>query len=116
MKPEPRYKPGDKISGRYEVASLPKMGGMGIVYFCMDKKEDRPVALKTFRPELLSDRNARDRFLREGSTWLSLSTHPNIVHCYSIERDGDGTEIYLVLELIAKEKKLLYRTKRKDQS
>jgi hypothetical protein len=43
------------------------MGGMGIVYVCFGHEEQRPVALKTFRPEYLPDRAARDRFLREGT-------------------------------------------------
>jgi hypothetical protein len=60
------YPPGTRI-GQYEIASLPMMGGMGVVYFALDHGNDgRPVALKTFRPELLPDRAARDRFLREG--------------------------------------------------
>jgi serine/threonine protein kinase/uncharacterized glyoxalase superfamily protein PhnB len=76
---------------------------MGIVYLCMDRQEDRPVALKTFRPEFLPDRAARDRFLREGTTWVNLGRHPHIVRCYSIERVGDGREVYLSLELVAHE-------------
>ncbi len=31
MKPQPRYKPGDKIGGRYQVYKV-LMGGMGEVY------------------------------------------------------------------------------------
>jgi hypothetical protein len=43
---------------------------VGIVYLCFDHQELRPVALKTFRPEFLPDRAARDRFLHEGATWV----------------------------------------------
>ena len=96
------YPPGIRIAGRYEVAGRPLLGGMGIVYLCMDHVEDRPVALKTFRPEYLPDRSARDRFLREGSTWVDLGQHPHIVRCYRVERIGDGREVYLVLEMVAK--------------
>ena len=91
------------IAGRYEVAGHPLMGGMGIVYLCMDRHEDRPVALKTFRPEFLPDRSARDRFLREGATWVNLGRNPHIVRCYNIDHISDGREVYLVLELIAQE-------------
>ena len=80
------------------------MGGMGIVYLCLDHGNDkRPVALKTFRPEYLPDRAARDRFLREGTTWVNLGAHPHIVRAYQVVRVGDGTEVYLALELVAKE-------------
>ena len=71
------YPPGTRIAGRYEIASHPLMGGMGIVYVCLDHEENRPVALKTFRPEFLPDRAARDRFLRKGppgSTWADIPT------------------------------------------
>jgi serine/threonine protein kinase len=97
------YPPGFRIAGRYEVASRPLMGGMGIVYICYDHREDRYVALKTFKPEYLPDRAGRDRFLREGTHWVDLGTYPHVVRCYEVERVGDGTEVYLALELVAKE-------------
>ena len=79
------YPPGARIAGRFEVAGRPLMGGMGIVYLCLDHQEQRPIALKTFRPELLPDRAARDRFLREGTAWVELGAHPNIVRCFIME-------------------------------
>ncbi len=95
------YPPGARI-GQYEIASNPMIGGMGVVYFCLDHGNDgRPVALKTFKPEYLPDRAARDRFLREGSAWVKLGRHPHIVCCYKVEYI-DPTA-FLVLELIAKE-------------
>jgi tetratricopeptide (TPR) repeat protein len=98
------YPPGTRI-GQYEIASRPMMGGMGVVYFALDHGNDgRPVALKTFRPELLPDRAARDRFLREGTAWVELGNHPHIVRCYKVEYI-DPTA-FLVLELIAKEQNL----------
>jgi tetratricopeptide (TPR) repeat protein len=98
------YPPGTRI-GQYEIVSLPMMGGMGVVYFALDHGNDgRPVALKTFRPELLPDRAARDRFLREGTAWVELGNHPNIVRCY--EALYIEPIVFLVLELIAQEKEL----------
>jgi tetratricopeptide (TPR) repeat protein len=98
------YPPGTRI-GQYEIVSLPMMGGMGVVYFALDHSNDgRPVALKTFRPELLPDRAARDRFLREGTAWIELGSHPHIVRCYKVEYI-DPTA-FLVLELIAKEQNM----------
>jgi serine/threonine protein kinase len=95
------YLPGTRI-GQYEIASRPMMGGMGVVYFALDHgNDDRPVALKTFRPELLPERAARDRFLREGTAWVELGTHMHIVRCYAVEYI-DPTA-FLALELIAKE-------------
>jgi tetratricopeptide (TPR) repeat protein len=97
------YPPGARIAGCYEVAGRPMMGGMGIVYVCLDLEEDRPVALKTFRPEYLPDRAARDRFLREGTHWVDLGACPHIVRCYGVLRTDVGDEVYLVLELVARE-------------
>jgi tetratricopeptide (TPR) repeat protein len=78
------------------------MGGMGVVYFALDhENEDRPVALKTFRSELLPDRAARDRFLREGTTWIELGHFFHIVRCYKVFYQDP--EPFLVLELVAKE-------------
>jgi tetratricopeptide (TPR) repeat protein len=97
------YPPGFRIAGRYEVAGRPLLGGMGVVYLCFDHQEQRPVALKTFRPEYLPDRAVRDRFLREGTIWMDFGRHPHIVHCYQVSQTGVGPEVYLVLELVAKE-------------
>jgi tetratricopeptide (TPR) repeat protein len=94
------YAPGTRI-GQYEIAGRPLMGGMGIVYVCFDHEQDRPVALKTFKPEFLPDRAARDRFLREGTAWVDLGAHPHVVRCYRVLRIDP--EVYLVLELVARE-------------
>ena len=73
------YRPFSRIAGRYEVAGRPLVGGMGIVYLCFDHEEQHPVALKTFKPEYLPDRAARERFLEEGNTWVRFGKHPHIV-------------------------------------
>jgi len=101
------YKSGTIINNRYEVVQGPNektslAGGMGLVYLCVDHGEDkRPVALKTFRPELFSNRDARDRFLREGTTWVELGYHPHIVRCYNVFKVDVGSEVFFSLELIA---------------
>lgn len=93
--------PGTTV-GQYEIASNPMMGGMGVVYFSLDHKNNQqPIALKTFRPEYLSNQSDRQSFLREGSTWLELGYHQNIVHCYKV--DYIEPVAYLALELISKE-------------
>ncbi len=101
------YPSGTIIVNRYEVVQGPRekpslAGGMGLVYLCVDHAENgRPVALKTFRPELLPDRAARDRFLREGTTWVELGKHPHIVHCHRVFKADVGPEVFFVLELVA---------------
>ncbi len=87
------------LAERYQVVGKIS-GGMGVVYLCRDTKTDQPVALKTFKPEFLSHRVARDLFLREGTMWVEMGAHPNIVRAYRVERWGDGREVYLVMEWI----------------
>ena len=99
-KPSPdRKQPKRYIAERYEVVNTQE-GGMGIVYLCRDHLTSDLVALKTFKPEYLSHRAARDLFLREGTMWVEIGRHPNIVQAYRVERVGDGREVYLVLEWI----------------
>ena len=95
--------PAPRIAGRYEVINK-LAGGMAFVYLCRDHQTNRPVALKIFKPELLSHRVARDLFLREGTMWVELGHHPNIVRAYRVERIGDGREVYLVLEWVVQPK------------
>ena len=105
--PELQSPPGPtsalRIAGRYEFDTT-LTGGMGIVYLCRDHQSNLPVALKTFRPEYLSRRLARDLFLREGTMWVELGTHPHIVRAHRVERIGDGREVYLVLEWVVQPK------------
>lgn len=91
------------LAERYEVVNK-LAGGMGLVYLCRDIPTSQLVALKTFKPEYLSHRLARDLFLREGTMWVELGSHPNIVRAYRVERIGDGREVYLVLEWIVQPK------------
>ncbi|TVL99930.1 MAG: hypothetical protein CV087_16040 [Candidatus Brocadia sp. WS118] len=101
------YPSGSMINNRYEVVQGPHekpslAGGMGLVYLCVDHGENgRPVALKTFRPEYLPNREARDRFLREGSTWMELGYHPHIVRCHQVFKVDVGSEVFFVLDLVA---------------
>ncbi|MFO7681322.1 MAG: tetratricopeptide repeat protein [Chloroflexota bacterium] len=91
------------LAERYEIVNK-LAGGMGLVYLCRDITTSQLVALKTFKPEFLSHRLARDLFLREGTMWVELGSHPNIVRAYRVERIGDGREVYLVLEWIVQPK------------
>ncbi|MDY0092868.1 MAG: hypothetical protein RBT80_09235 [Candidatus Vecturithrix sp.] len=60
MKPQPRYKAGDKIGGRYRIHQA-LMGGMGEVYLCLDLEDNIPLALKTLRKGFWTSRNSAKR-------------------------------------------------------
>jgi len=88
------------IANRYKVIKT-LSGGMGIVYLCVDtKQESFPVALKTFKSEYLPDQNARERFMREAAIWVEIGWHPNIVQAYRVEYVTLTHAVYIVLEMV----------------
>ena len=62
-------------------------GGMGAVYLGFDTSLNRPVALKTLRPELAGDPSFLARFQREAQSQANL-VHPHVVQVYFV---GVGT-------------------------
>ncbi len=93
-------KPPQIIANRYKVINTTS-GGMGIVYFCLDQEQNNlPVAIKTFKPEFLSDRISRDRFLREAAIWVNLGFHVNIVQAYSVLHIAEDQSVYIILQMI----------------
>jgi len=83
--------------GPYQVRRQIGAGGMGIVYEAHDPRLGRSVALKTLRPELYADRDARRRFLAEARAMAGVS-HPNVVQIYDIREERGA--IYFAMELL----------------
>jgi serine/threonine protein kinase/TPR repeat protein len=83
--------------GQYEVGDLLGEGGIGQVHAAFDTVLQREVALKSLRPELLSDTNFVERFRAE-ATSLARLNHPNITTIYSLIPDGKN--LYMVMELV----------------
>lgn len=103
---EENHSSGTLIAGQYEVVVGPQekshlKGGMGLVYLCVDRVSQLPVALKTFQAKYLPNPTARDRFLKEGTLWVELGQHPFLVQALEVKRLGEGRELYFVLEYIA---------------
>jgi serine/threonine protein kinase len=96
-----RIAAGDVVAG-YEVGALVGRGGMGEVYRALDRRLERPVALKLLTERLSDDDAFRKRLLRESRIAASLD-HPNVVPIYEAgEADGrlfiamrfvDGTDL-----------------------
>ena len=103
MKPQPRYHPGDRIGGRYQVHKA-LMGGMGEVYLCLDLNTNHPYALKTFQQHHLTNSMALQRsFETEVATWVALGKHPNIVRCYHMNILDN--QPFMVLEWVVSQEK-----------
>jgi len=56
---------GERLSQRYEIIEVLGRGGMGTVYRARDLELDEDVAIKTLRPELLTDATLLARFKDE---------------------------------------------------
>jgi len=88
---------GHVLGGRYEILELLGEGGMGAVYKARDRELNRPVALKTIRPELASRSSTLARFKQE----LLLSrqvTHKNVIRIYDLG-DADGVK-FITMEFV----------------
>jgi eukaryotic-like serine/threonine-protein kinase len=83
--------------GQYEIRELLGEGGIGQVHAAFDTVLEREVAIKSLRPELLSDKSFIDRFRGEAKS-LALLNHPNITTLYSLLPDGGN--LSMVMELV----------------
>ncbi len=88
---------GQMLGERYQILERIGGGGMAIVYRGLDVLLHRPVAVKTLRPELVSDMDFVRRFKREAQAAASLS-HPNVVNIYDVGQDGET--LYIVMEYV----------------
>lgn len=83
--------------GPYAIVRSLGGGGMGQVYEARDTRLDRRGAVKTLRPELLADPQARRRFEREAKA-LSGLNHPNVCTVFDVGHQ-DGLD-FIVMEYI----------------
>ncbi len=85
---------------KYAIQATLGRGAMGVVYQAYDPDMERLVAIKTLRSELLAGDDEAEllrRFRAEAKAYGRL-LHPNIVTCYSCDRDDDV--IYIVMEYV----------------
>lgn len=87
---------GRQLAG-FRIERLLGQGGMASVYFGMDLKLQRPVAIKMIDERHRGDRAYTERFRREAQT-IAAWHHPNILQIYSAgEEDG---QVFFVMEYI----------------
>jgi serine/threonine-protein kinase len=87
---------GQIIKNRYEIEEILGEGGMAFVYKAKDRQLQRTVAIKTLKPNYVSQEKFVDRFRREAQTAANLN-HPNIVQIFDW---GIEDEPYFVMEYI----------------
>jgi hypothetical protein len=83
--------------GKFEILADLGQGAMGRVYRAHDPILDRPVALKTVAPALLTGKDTLARFRREARAAARLQ-HPNIVTIFEVG-EVEGTH-YIAMELV----------------
>jgi hypothetical protein len=83
--------------GKFEILADLGQGAMGKVYRAHDPILDRPVALKTVSPALLTSKDTLARFQREARAAARLQ-HPNIVTIFELG-EVEGTH-YIAMELV----------------
>jgi serine/threonine protein kinase/ABC-type branched-subunit amino acid transport system substrate-binding protein len=86
--------------GPFRIVESLGEGGMGRVYRAEDSLLGREVALKVMKPELVCQRPARQRFLREARAVAALQ-HDHIVPILQVGEDQDVP--YIVMPLLAGE-------------
>ncbi|MGV1099193.1 protein kinase domain-containing protein [Thiovibrio sp. JS02] len=79
----PVWQPGDTILNRYRVEQV-MSGSMGNVYISEHLGWGIKVAIKSPRPEVLSDREGMRRILKEANSWVRMGMHPNVASCYFV--------------------------------
>ena len=93
----PMLEPGSRF-GKFQIEQQLGRGGGGIVYLARDTKLDRPVAIKSIAPEIMSYPQVLGRWKREARLLASLN-HPNIAAIYEELEESEGVS-YLVLEYV----------------
>jgi len=83
--------------GNYRVISKLGQGGMGAVFKAVQGTLERPCALKLLPPELSSNHEYVQRFLREARSVAQLR-HENIVQVYDAGQDGG--RYFIAMELV----------------
>jgi serine/threonine-protein kinase len=93
-----RERIGKVLRDKWKIFDLLGIGGMAAVYAATHINNGKQVAIKLLHPEVLSNPEARSRFLREGYVANKVG-HPGTVQVLDDDIDDDGS-VFLVMELL----------------
>ena len=89
---------GERFAERYEILDAVGAGAMGMVYKARDLELGEDIAIKTLRPEMVSDSTVIERFKTEIRLARRIS-HRNVVRMYDF---GEWLGVYfLTMEYVA---------------
>ena len=96
-------KRGDILSEFFEISDKAREGGMGDVFFCRDKRDNKFYVLKTFKNIEDKSNNRKDLidFDKEAIASLQMPRLPYVVFTKTLV--ADGTKQYLVMDFIGKQ-------------
>jgi serine/threonine protein kinase len=83
--------------GPYKIDSLLSQGSMSLLLLGSHPDTKKPLAIKVLLPELLSNKELAEQFLKEAEI-ISLADHPNIVKLYGQGEWEKG--LYIAMEFI----------------
>ena len=88
------------IDNRYLLKRVVASGGMATIYYALDLRLDRPVAVKIMHSHLANDEDFVGRFIREAKAAAALA-HPNIVAIQDQGwNEGGVPAVFIVMEYI----------------
>ena len=90
------YNIGDRV-GDYEIIDVLGAGGMGKVYKVRNIISERVEAMKVLLPNLATDADLADRFMREIKVQASLQ-HPNIAALHTALRVNN--QLIMLIEFV----------------
>ncbi|MFI6061238.1 protein kinase [Streptomyces sp. NPDC051286] len=88
------WRVGDVVDGLYEVADVIGRGGMGVVYRVRHLMWGVDLAVKCPRPALFKTEAARQLFITEAETWVSLGLHPHVCGCHYVRTLGGIPRVF----------------------
>ncbi len=96
----PLFKPGQKITGRFEIKEFIRRGGMGEVYAGLNEQGE-PIAVKAIRPVFGYTESTIRRFRKEFSIQASID-HPNVCRVFEPGRHEDeaGAVDFFTMEFL----------------